>query len=278
MCASTLQDLRGVAETLLIPLYVRALETQRPDALLNDEKAVQLVARWDAEFERIRQIKMDSNDRVALVLRNREFDRSTRDFLERHPESVVVHIGCGLDSRFDRVDNGQVEWYDLDLPEVIALRRELIGDQGPRYHLLSSSAFDRRWLDAVRIHGPRPFLFLAEGVFMYFEEAKIRSLVLTLRRYFGGAELIFDAFSPFLVWMNNLRFMVSRSRLSSRYRWGLKHGKNLEAWNSGISLIGTWYPFDNPEPRLAQIQWIRHISFLAKVMGVFHYRLGQTAT
>jgi len=62
------------------------------------------------------------------LLRNREFDRYAQDFLRCHPEAVVVHIGCGLDSRFERVDNGQVEWYDLDLPHVIELRRKLIGD------------------------------------------------------------------------------------------------------------------------------------------------------
>ena len=67
-------------------------------------------------------------NKVVPLLRNREFDRYAQDFLRCHPEAVVVHIGCGLDSRFERVDNGQVEWYDLDLPHVIELRRKLIGD------------------------------------------------------------------------------------------------------------------------------------------------------
>lgn len=82
-------------------------------------------------------MRVDEEDRVGIVLRTREFDRYARDFLTRHPVAVVVHIGCGLDCRFERVDNGTVAWYDLDLPEVIALRRKLIGDEGARYHLLS---------------------------------------------------------------------------------------------------------------------------------------------
>jgi O-methyltransferase involved in polyketide biosynthesis len=272
-----IQDLSGVAETVLIPLYVRAIESQRSDALLVDEKAAALVAQRESDFSRIKQIKMDKDDQVALILRNREFDRYARDFMDRCPEAVVVHIGCGLDSRFERVDNGRVEWYDLDLPEVIELRRKFISDEGGRYHYLPCSAFDSAWLDAMNKYYQRPLLVLAEGVFMYFEETQVKSLVRRLRDRFPGAELVFDAFSPFLVRMNNFRFKVSRTTINARYNWGLKHGRDLEGWGEGITLLGEWFPFDCPEPRLAHIQWMRHIPLLAKVMGIFHYRLGERA-
>ncbi|WP_455207442.1 class I SAM-dependent methyltransferase [Kaarinaea lacus] len=275
MFDTTNQDLSGVAETLLIPLYVRALESQRPDALLKDEKAVALVAQMDTAFSKIRRIKMDEQDKTALILRNREFDRSTRKFLDNNPEAVVIHIGCGLDARFERVDNGQVEWYDLDLPEVIELRRKLISNEGARYHFLDCSVFDKTWLDSISVHRKQSFLFLAEGVFMYFEEAQIRSLVLLLRKRFPGAELIFDAFSPFLISANNLRLWISRSGINARYRWGLRRGRDLESWGEGIRLLDEWFPLDRPEPRMARIRWLRHIPLLAKVMGIFHYRLGE---
>jgi O-methyltransferase involved in polyketide biosynthesis len=208
-------------------------------------------------------------------LRNRQFDRCTRDFLARCPEAVVVHIGCGLDSRFERVDDGKVEWYDLDLPQVIELRRELIGDESSRYHFLTYSAFDRAWLEIVSVHRPRPFLFLAEGVLMYFEEAQVKSLVLMLREHFPGAELVFDAFSPYLVRMNNLR--ISRTKIGARYNWGLKRGKDVEGWGDGITLLDEWFPFTRPEPRLAHIRWMRNIPLFAKIFGIFHYRLGEPA-
>lgn len=275
MSEITHQNLSGVAETLLIPLYVRAIESQRPDALLKDEKAVALVRQMDYDFSRIKQIKMDEEDKVALVLRNREFDRYARDFLARNPETVVVHIGCGLDSRFERVDNGQVEWYDLDLPEVIELRRKLIGGEGARYHFLAYSVLESAWLNTVSVHRLRSFLFLAEGVLMYFEEAQVKSLVLTLRDHFPGTELVFDAFSPFIVWANNLR--LARTKIGARYYWGLKHGQDVERWGDGICLLEEWFPFDRPEPRLAHLRWVRHIPLLAKVMGIFHYRLGKPA-
>jgi O-methyltransferase involved in polyketide biosynthesis len=269
------RDLSGVAETLLLPLYIRAIESQRPDALLKDDKAVALIKQMNYDSSWITQMRVDEEDKVAIVLRNREFDRYTRDFLARYPEAVVVHIGCGLDSRFERVDNGQVEWYDLDLPEVIELRRMLIGGEEARYHLLACSVFDSAWLDTVSVQRQCPFLFLAEGVLMYFEEAQVKSLVLALREHFPGAELVCDAFSPFIVWANNLR--IARTKIGARYHWGLKRGKDVERWGDGISLLDEWFPFSRPEPRLAHVQWMRYIPLLAKVMGIFHYRLGKPA-
>ncbi|MEI7989478.1 MAG: class I SAM-dependent methyltransferase [Chloroflexota bacterium] len=263
------QQLSGVAKTLLIPLYVRSLESQRPDALIKDENAVALIKRIDYDFSKY---KFDKEDQLAIVLRNRAIDRFAQDFITRHPQAVVVQIGCGLDVRFERVDNGQIEWYDLDLAEVIKLRQELIGGEGARYHHLACSVFDSAWIDLLSVHHPRPFLFLAEGVLMYFEEAQVKSLVLTLRRHFPGAELVSDAFSPFIVWANNRRF--ARTQIGARYAWGMKHGKDLESWGDGIRLLDEWYPFNQPEPRLEHVRWVRFIPPLAKAIGIFHYRLG----
>ena len=277
MADKPIHNLDGVAETLLITLYIRALESQRPDALLKDEKAVELVHQMSYDFARFNKIKMDEDDKLTIILRNREFDRSVRDYLTRNPHAVVVHIGCGFDSRLERVDNGMVEWYDLDLPEVIALRQKLIGGERERYHLLGCSMFDSAWLDTVKTHRPRPFLFLAEGVFMYFEEAQIKSFVLTLRENFPGAELVCDAFSPFIVRANNLRFKISETKIGARYHWGLKNGKDIERWGSGIRLLDEWRIFDHPEPRLSYPGWVRHIPLFAKAIGIFHYRLGAPA-
>jgi O-methyltransferase involved in polyketide biosynthesis len=217
------QGLGGVSETLLVTLYLRAMETQRPDALIKDEKAVALVTQMSYDFDRIRQIPLSEGNKLVIILRNREFDCYARDFLARSPQAVVIHIGCGLDTRFERVcseqpDNGQVEWYDLDLPDVIELRRKLVGGEGVRHHFLACSVLASAWVDTVSAHRRRPFLFLAEVVFEYFEEEQVKSLVLTLRDHFPGAELVFDACSPFDLWVGNLYY--SRSKLSAHFRWG----------------------------------------------------------
>jgi methyltransferase (TIGR00027 family) len=272
MSETTYRDLSGVAETSLITLYIRAIESRRPDALIRDENAVALVGLMDQGFLQKKLTRIKEYSQVALVLRTREFDRFTRDFLARHPEAVVVHIGCGLDSRFERVDNGRVDWYDLDLPDVMALRRKYIGGEGVRHHPLACSVLDGSWPSRMSADRQGPVLFLAEGVLMYFDEAQVKSLVLTLKDRFPGAELVFDAFSPFLVWANNLR--VALSKIGARTHWALRHGKDLERWSDGVCLLDEWFPFKCPEPRLGRARLARHIPFFAKTMGVFHYRLG----
>ncbi len=266
------QDLSGVAGTLLITLYIRAIESQRPDALIKDERAEELVRQLDQETLRKTAALTEDFGRVVVILKGREFDRYARDFLSRHPEAVVVHIGCGLDSRFDHVAerNSQVEWYDLDSPDVIELRRKLIGDEGGRYHLLGCSVLEPAWLEAVRVHRGRPFLFLAEGVFMYFTEAQVKSLVLTLRDHFPGAELVFDAWRPFEIWLGNFV-------LGGLLRWGFWRGQELEGWGDGIRLLDEWGYFDRPEPRLHSFRWMAPIFRLLKPFRVFHFQLGKAA-
>ena len=176
--------LSGVAETLLIPLYNRAMELQRPDALMMDQRAVEIVAQMSYDFDQVRKIRIHEANKVARIMLTREINGYARDFLSRNPDAVVVHIGCGLDTRFERVENDGVEWYDLDLPDVIGLRQEFIGDEGERYNLMACSVFDDGWLEAVQVHSQRPFLFLAENVFVYFAEAQVKSLVLRLRDHF----------------------------------------------------------------------------------------------
>lgn len=269
-------NLSGVSETLLITLYLRAMESQRPDALLKDEKAVALLKKISEDglydFSRIKSLHLSEANKLVIILRNREFDRCTRDFLARHPDAVMVHIGCGLDTRFERVDNGQVQWYDLDLPHVIELRKQLIGGQDDRYHLLSCSVLEDAWLGAVSMHRRHPFLFLAEGVFMYFEEAQVKWLVLTLRDCFPGAELVFDAYSPIHVLRHNLQ--MSTSRISFQTHWGIWHGQELEGWRDGIRLLDEWGYFDCPDSRLNPIRWLRPIEELARTFRIYHFRLG----
>ncbi len=190
--------LTGVAETLLIMLYIRAIESQRPNALVKDERAEALVRQLDQESLRKTLSLTDDSSRVAVILKGREFDRFAQDSIVRHPDAAVTHIGCGLDTRFERVDIRRVEWFDLDPPEVIELRRRLAGGEGARHYFLACSVLDTAWLDTVSAHRPRFILFLAEGVFMYLQEPLVKSLVLTMQERFPGAELVFDAFSPFL--------------------------------------------------------------------------------
>lgn len=258
------RDLNEVSQTLLIPLYYRAMESQRSDALVRDPTAVELVRRLDCDFTGVQELK---GEQVNYLLRMREFDRQARTFLVEHPTGVIVDLGCGLDTRFERVDNGQATWWGIDLPEVIELRKELL-DETPRSRCIGCSVLDFAWMDELGSRAGRHFLFLAEALLVYLEGADVRRLVQALAAHFPGAELVCDVYSPVVIRQH------PRPAAVAQPRWGLKDDREIEAWAPGIRLLSQWYYFDEPEPRLGALQLMRYLPFLSKMVRVVHYRLG----
>jgi O-methyltransferase involved in polyketide biosynthesis len=216
--------------------------------------------------------------KALRIIFAREMDRYARDFLSCHPDAVVVHIGCGLDTRFERVAerNDRVEWFDLDFPGVIELRRRFIGDEHERYHLLGCSVLEDTWLEAVNVFSQHPILFLAKTVFVYFTETQIKSLLLKLRDHFPDAELVFDGWRPFEVWLAN-RYL-SNSQFAGLMRWGFWNDRELEGWGAGIHLLDDWGFFDQPEPRLSSYRWMDPLFRLFKPMRIYHFQLGEAET
>ena len=269
MSKKILQNLDGVPQTLLMTLYARARESGRPDAMIKDDKAVEMVSRIEYDFSRLR---MQRHDEAAVIMRMRKFDGHVRDFLTRDPDTVVVHIGCGLDTRFERVDNGRVEWFDLDVPVVMELRQKLISSESKRYHTLATSVFDTGWFAEVSQYKPRPFMFIAEGVLPYFEEAQVKSLFLKLCEHFPGCELVCDAHTPFVIWADNMHLAFWGIKV--RMQWRLKNPRDVEVWGEGIRLLDEWNYYEDDEPYMKAFRWVRLIPSLAKSSGIFHYRLG----
>jgi O-methyltransferase involved in polyketide biosynthesis len=260
-----------VAQTLLIPLWARAVEQREPDPLLPDPLASELVAGIDADWGRI---GLSRGDLVQCVVRAREFDRFVRDFLTRHPDGTVVHLGCGLDTRFQRVDNGRVHWFDLDLPEVIAVRRTLV-PEAVRYHYLAASVFDPTWFGDVPFEPGDALMFVAEAVLPYFPTDQVRDLVCRLRERFPGAELVTDTNTAHAVRIDNLHLAAIRSR--ARMHWSMRSPAELETWSPGIRLVESFSYFDDPEPRMGLPRWFARVGFLAHSTGIHRYRLGEDA-
>lgn len=264
----TFQSQDKIAETMLVALHARALEARMPEPMLVDPFALRLVEQIDYDFSRF---KLGGHDQATTIMRLRQFDRYTHAFLSCHEHPVVVNIGCGLDTRFQRVDNGLVEWYDLDLPEVIEFRCKLI-PSASRCCMLGYSVFEQTWLEQVGDPHGRSFLFLAEGVFPYFTEQRVKGLFLLLGNKFPGCELVCDAMTPAMIRMHNLKLLFSK--LDARLHWGLKNGHQPESWGKDIRLLSEWFYFDSREPRLGSAQWMRYLPLLAKGVGIFHYQLG----
>ncbi|MFF8839077.1 class I SAM-dependent methyltransferase [Streptomyces sp. NPDC015130] len=222
----------GVAETLLAPLYARALDARSPHPLLADLAAAELVARTDYEFGRL---GINETNAVGVALRTLWFDRQVRRFLAAHPAATVVHLGCGLDDRYTRLGPGpRVAWYDLDRPEVIDLHRR-VHPEHPRRHTLAASVTDPDWPE--RIPTDRPVLVVAEGLSMYLKaEEGPRALRRIVARFPYG-ELVLDTYSRFAVGSTR-RFALFR-RTGAQLAWGVDHPRELPAQVAGLRLVGS---------------------------------------
>ncbi|MXY25452.1 MAG: class I SAM-dependent methyltransferase [Acidobacteria bacterium] len=226
-------DLGPVQETLLIPLLGRARETEQPRGLLHDRRACEIVRELDYDFtkwEGKRSIK-------GAVLRARMFDRYVEDFLAQHPAGTVVEIGCGLDTRFDRVDNGQVRWFDLDLPDTIALRRRFFDDE-PRRTILAASVLDDAWMDSVAATGG-PWMFVAEAVLIYLDAPDARRALLGLARRFPGAWIAFDTMASRIVDTQHRHDAMRHLSRESWCRWKCDDPREIESWGANLRLVAS---------------------------------------
>jgi O-methyltransferase involved in polyketide biosynthesis len=258
-------DLPPVARTLLVPLAARARDSARPDALIRDPRAVELFNHFEGGLDSVK--KMSNFDHVLRTMVVRQFDLYTRTFLNANPDGLVVDIGCGLSTRFDRLDNGQMSWLGLDLPEVIELRQHLLPDT-ERCHSLACSMLDLVWLDTVA-QMQKPVIFLAEGVFPYFTEAEVKRVITAMSARFPGAELVFDGYSSIVVWGHKNNAMLKET--GARINWTVNDPRQLEHW--GLRLLEKWGYFDHHEPRLGMGNLMRYIPLMSDVAYVLHYTL-----
>lgn len=239
-----------VAETLLIPLYMRAKESRRgKDAILKDEMAETLVESIDYDYSKLDGAKLSE---VGCMVRGWYFDNAIRRFMAKHQQPVVVNVGCGLDTRYQRIgDDGKTVFYELDLPEVIDLRRKLIPEPA-NDHYLAASLLETDWMNELRQKHPEgEFIFVIEGVLMYFYEKQVRSVVKNIAERFSGGELWFDACGTMMT-----KHGVKPDSLKdhkAQIRSGINDGHEVERW----------------EPHLVMLEQANYMKFFRSRWGFF---------
>lgn len=209
----------------MIPLWARALAT-RHGGLIDDPAAVDLVERLDYDFES----KLGHARSVASVtaVRAKRFDEAVRDFIDRHPDGAVVDLGCGLDTRWERCGGTRVDWFDLDLEAVIALRRRYFRD-GERRGMIAASLQDTGWHDLV---GPkeRPFLFVAEGVLLYLEPDDVARFIGSVSASFPRSSILLDTIGPGAMKRQDRHPLMRH--YDARFRWAVDDVQTLVADNA----------------------------------------------
>ncbi len=261
-------ELGSIQETLLIPLYYRATESRREHRLFYDQAAVEILPELDYDFSNFDAAWSLRND---VVVRTVMFDELVTDFMERYPDGRVINLGAGLDARFQRLDNGRIRWYDLDVPDSIELRRRFLTPTD-RNVFISKSMFDTSWFDDVGADAPT--LIVAEALFFYFDEASMKDLLLKMLQRFPRAELVFQSVCPGIVGRKKSVPILRRTR--AELLWGIHSGRELSSWDPNFQFISEWSLVDRFVERW---RWYRLVKvlphygrFLREVMKITHIR------
>jgi O-methyltransferase involved in polyketide biosynthesis len=211
--------LGAVQQTLFIPLAARARAAQRRPPLLRDPKAVEIAGLVDIDAKYGR-----GAGGSVTVLRTLVMDAWVRDFLARNPAGTVAEIGTGLNSRFERVDNGQVHWIDLDLPDSIELRRRFFADTDRR-RMVAASVTGEEWLPIIA-RSPGPYFFVADGVLAYLTEEQVSTFLTRIKNHFPNARIALDTFPRRT--FDQQRKLAARRGIPARWAWACDDPRSLE--------------------------------------------------
>ncbi|MCD7739279.1 MAG: class I SAM-dependent methyltransferase [Lachnospiraceae bacterium] len=220
--------LTGVPATMLQTVYARAQETQKQNHKIVDEKAVDLVSRLDYDFSLAQKDKAMSSGVIARTL---VLDRMVKQYLQKYPDAVVINIACGLDTRCYRVQ-GCSHWYNLDLPEVMALREKLLPEDGV-ISQISASAMDARWTNGIAADG-KSVLVIMEGLTMYLNESDVKQIFTIIAAHFQDVAVFVETMLPFIV-----KTVKEKSIEGShaKFIWGVRDGKTLAALLPEFSFV-----------------------------------------
>ncbi|MBF8188395.1 class I SAM-dependent methyltransferase [Nonomuraea sp. K274] len=258
-------SLTAEQETLLIPLYDKATMKE----IIDDPTAASIVAQVDYDFSALRQPWVT---RATLAMRARKLDQCVRD----HPAPLVLHLGCGLDARVDRVAPAQgTRWYDVDFPQVIELRRRFYRETADN-RMIGSSVTDHSWM--AQVDGEGPALVIAEGLLMYLHVAEVKALVLALRDRFPGGQIAFDAFTTFVT--RRMSRHPSLRKTGAQVHWGVDDPMEITRWAPGLELAEEW-TFGDPTAltglgplRRMQMKAMFALPVARHTHRILRYRLG----
>lgn len=244
--------LRGVSETLLIPLAARALMARRDPGNFVDPLSthfLQMLGEDASRFESDRFNMAGASARTTIL------DREVREALKRHQKAVVINLGAGLCSRYWRLGApAGLRWIDVDLPDVIELKRQLVarcqtelGLAAGGWSSIPTDVTASAWLNEIGRTTDEGVIVIAEGLLMYLPEAEVKQLLNRLVASYPGGKMYLETWSPFVskVW-GHLSRRIRKTGTS--VRWGLRRPTALTDWNSKIQVLNSWSPGDiNPQ-------------------------------
>ena len=224
-----IMELSNESKTLFIPLYGKALMSKK-NLFIKDLKAEEIVGKVNFEFNKLKQSKWLS---MYMALRSQIIDEICNKYILQNPNTTIIHLGCGLDSRYLRVKNNYSNWYDIDFESVINLRKEFF-EENEKYKMIGKSVTDFAWIEQVT-EKTQNVLIVAEGLMMYLSEPEIELVLKTINSKFTNVTLVFDAYSKKGVKYSKIKNPVKQ--MNASIKWGINNENDFLKLNQNLEFL-----------------------------------------
>lgn len=228
--------LDGVMETMLIPLAAKAAETTCNHPRITDVEAVKIKSMIDYDFTRFEKRLTHE----GVIARTIILDREIQKDINHYPNANCISIGCGLDTRYQRLQHHNIQWYNLDFVEVISLRKQLI-TEGENVHYIERSALDSSWVQEIK-NRDRKTIIILEGLLMYFTETEVKSLLNIIKNGFRDCIIYMELMHPMVAKQSKHHDTVKET--NAVFKWGIKYSKDVEKLCIGLKYKQEWNLFE----------------------------------
>ena len=242
--------LSDVSKTAVATLRSHVLESQKRKPIINDPMAEYCLNKL-APFATVEDKshlfdrKLSSSLTSYIAIRARKYDSIVNDYISKNPACVVVNLGCGFDTRYWRINKQECEYYELDLPEVIEIKKEILKDK-LSYELIGCTVLDPSWIDKVTSKGNRNILLIAEALFMYLPREDVINLFKTFSERFYHSQIALEVVTEKYtrgIWKKIVIKKVKRELgldAGYSYNFGIKNALELESYGAGLKIVDEW--------------------------------------
>ncbi|MEM9904616.1 MAG: class I SAM-dependent methyltransferase [Cyanobacteria bacterium P01_D01_bin.44] len=264
----------AVSETALITLKARVIETEKPYPIIQDAVGKQCLdiiqSHLSADIQnRILDRKLPPSLTNHIALRARKYDAETSAFIDNNPDGLVISLGCGFDTRYWRVSNKAWNYVEIDLPEVVAIKRKILADL-ITYPMIGCSVLDKKWIKEIQRLQTKNVFFVAEGLLMYLAPADVIRLFDSLSQSFANSFILFETVHQRYtqgLWKKNVEAKMKRTLGTDAgiaYQFGVTTAREIETYGNDIEVVEEWSYFQDEDIKPKFLRLFRYLKFFTR--------------
>jgi O-methyltransferase involved in polyketide biosynthesis len=260
------------------------IEAEKENPVIEDPIGLECLNRLQSLLptetrDRILNRKFPSTLTRYLALRARKYDSYVKTFIEENPNGIVVSLGCGFDTRYWRVSDKTWKYVEVDLPEVIEVKKKIL-DKIANYQMIGCSVLEEAWFEKILSMQKENVLFLAEGLFMYLPESDVIGIFNKLSGSFSQSHIVFEAVHEKYtrgLWKKIVESKMKRalgSKAGSAYEFGVGDARDVESYGKKIKVVEEWSYFEDPDIKPKFLRLFRNFKFMSRTQWTIKAAIG----